>query len=100
MKNAELARKIKELRGRKGFSQDELAETAQLNLRTIQRIESGETGPRGDTLKRLAAALDITPDDLIDWAEEEDKSLVAFLNLSALGFLLFPLLGVVIPLAI
>ncbi|HKG04859.1 MAG TPA: helix-turn-helix domain-containing protein [Pedobacter sp.] len=100
MKNIELAQKIKELRIRKGLSQEKLAEAAQINLRTIQRIEGGETEPRGDTLQRIANALDITPDELIDWTEREDKGLLAFLNLSALSFLAFPLLGIIIPLAI
>lgn len=100
MKNIELAKKIKELRSRKGLSQDELATTSQLNLRTIQRIESGETEPRGDTLKRLAAALQVLPDDLIDWAEEEDPTMLMFLNISALSFIFFPLLGVIIPLVL
>lgn len=100
MKNAELAKKIKELRSRKGLSQDELAITSQLNLRTIQRIESGETEPRGDTLKRLAAALQVTPDELIDWAEEEDKTMLILLNMSALSFIVFPILGVIIPLVL
>jgi transcriptional regulator with XRE-family HTH domain len=75
MKNIDLAKKIKELRVRKGFSQDELAETAQINLRTVQRIESGETEPRGDTLQRLAAALNVTSDELIDW---ENRRIAAF----------------------
>ena len=69
MKNFDLAKKIKELRSRKGYSQDDLAEYSQLSLRTIQRIENGETEPRGDTLKRLAKALNVTPDEMIDWAE-------------------------------
>lgn len=85
------------MRTRKGFSQDELAETAKINLRTVQRIESGETEPRGDTLRRLALALNVTPDDLIDWAEEEDANFLMFVNLSALSFIVFPLLGVIIP---
>lgn len=97
MKNTELAKKIKELRTRKGFSQDELSIAAQLNLRTIQRIESGETEPRGDTLKRLATALQVTPDELIDWTEEEDTTMLMSLNISALSFIFFPLLGVIIP---
>ncbi|MNJ97147.1 transcriptional repressor DicA [compost metagenome] len=97
MKNTELAKKIKELRTRKGFSQDELSVAAQLNLRTIQRIESGETEPRGDTLKRLAAALQVTPNELIDWTEEEDTTVLMFLNISALSFIVFPLLGVIVP---
>lgn len=98
MKNAELAKKIKELRSKKGLSQDELAIASQLNLRTIQRIESGETEPRGDTLKRLANSLDVAPDELIDWAEEEDTTVLMLLNISALSFIVFPLLGIIIPL--
>ena len=100
MKNIDLAKKIKELRTRKGFSQDELAETAQINLRTVQRIEGGETEPRGDTLKRLANALTVTPDELIDWAEQEDKGVLIMLNLSALSFIAFPILGIIVPLAL
>lgn len=98
MKNTELTKKIKELRNKKAFSQDELAEASQLNLRTIQRIESGETEPRGHTLQKIAAALGVTPDELIDWTEETDKTYLLTLNLSALSFLAFPLLGVIIPL--
>lgn len=100
MKNTELAKKIKELRTRKGLSQDELATASQLNLRTIQRIESAETEPRGDTLKRLATALNVIPDELIDWAEEEDTTMLMLLNLSALSFIAFPILGVIIPLVL
>jgi transcriptional regulator with XRE-family HTH domain len=100
MKNIELAKRIKEQRLRKGFSQDELAEKAQINLRTVQRIENGETEPRGDTLQRLASALGLTPDELIDWAEQEDQGYLVLLNLSALSFLVFPLLGSILPLAL
>lgn len=98
--NNDLARKIKELRISKGFSQDELAQLSQLSLRTIQRIENGETESRGDTLKRLASALGVTPNELIEWNEHEDNSYLAILNLSALSFIAFPLLGIIIPLAL
>lgn len=100
MKNFELAKKIKELRSRNGYSQDVLAEHSQLSLRTIQRIENGETEPRGDTLKRLAKALNVTSDDMINWAEHEDNGYLGFLNLSALSFIVFPLLGIIIPWAL
>jgi transcriptional regulator with XRE-family HTH domain len=100
MKNSELAQKIKDLRNRKGFSQEQLADAAQINLRTVQRIEAGETEPRGDTLKRIANALNITPDELIDWTEQEDRGFLTCLNLSALSFFAFPLLGVIVPLAL
>jgi len=100
MKNRQMAQKIKELRNRKGFSQEQLAETAKINLRTVQRIEGGETEPRGDTLKRIAHALNVAPDELIDWIEQEDKLFLVFLNISALCFIAFPLLGIIVPLAI
>ena len=57
MNNLNLALRVKELRNRKGFSQETLAEESSLSLRTIQRIENNESIPRGDTLKRLANAL-------------------------------------------
>jgi len=100
MKNIDLAKKIKELRSRKGMSQEELAEKSQLSLRTIQRIEGGETEARGDTLQRLSKALNVTPDELTDWTESEDRGFLAVLNLSALSFIAFPILGIVVPLAL
>lgn len=100
MKNKELAQKIKTLRNRKGFSQEELSEKTGLSLRTIQRIENGETEPRGDSLKRLAYSLDVSPDEISDWVVKEDTGFLMSLNLSALSFIIFPLLGILIPLII
>ena len=93
----ELPKKIKELRTKKGFSQEELSEESGISLRTVQRIENGETEPRGDTLRRLANVLGASPDELIDWTIQENRGYLVFLNLSALGFILFPLLGILIP---
>lgn len=98
MKNLILAKRVKELRNRRGLSQELLAENSGLGIRTIQRIENGETEPRGDTLRRLALALDASPDEIIDWIITEDKGFLTALNLSSLGFILFPLLGILIPL--
>lgn len=100
MKKTELARKIKELRNRKGFSQEELSEKSGLSLRTIQRIENGETEPRGDSLKRLASAFNVSPDDITDWQILEDNSIVNLMSLTQLSFLAFPILGVLVPLVI
>lgn len=96
----ELATRVKDLRIRKGFSQEELADKTGLSLRTIQRIENGETEPRGDSLKRLAEAFGVTPDDLVDWTIQEDNGFLLSLNLSSLSFLAFPLLGILVPLVI
>ena len=59
-----IAKRIKELRISKGYSQEELARQTELNIRTIQRIENGETEPRGDTLIRLANVFGILPEEL------------------------------------
>jgi transcriptional regulator with XRE-family HTH domain len=98
MNNLNLAQRVKELRNRKGLSQEVLAEESGLSLRTIQRIENNETEPRGDTLKRLAIALDSSPDEIVDWKIQEDHNYLTLMSLSALGFLFFPLLGIIIPL--
>jgi len=97
MKNAQLSVRIKELRNKKGMSQEILAEESGLSLRTIQRIEKGESNPTGDSLKRLSNALNVNPDELIDWTIKEDKKYLIFLNLSALTFLFFPMLGILVP---
>lgn len=92
-----LAIRVKELRNQRGMSQEFLAEESGLSLRTIQRIEKGESNPTGESLKRLANALNVSPDELIDWSIKEDKKFLTYLNLSALTFLFFPLLGILIP---
>ncbi|MCK5470638.1 MAG: DUF4870 domain-containing protein [Cyclobacteriaceae bacterium] len=79
------------------MSQEILAEESGLSLRTVQRIENGESNPTGDTLKRLSNALQVNPDELIDWTIKEDKEYLIFLNLSALSFIFFPLLGILVP---
>ena len=97
MNKNSLGLRIKELRKQKGMSQEFLADESGLSLRTIQRIENGETNPTGESLKRLSNALNVNPDELIDWSIKEDKRYLTFLNLSALTFLFFPLLGILIP---
>lgn len=97
MKNKVLAERVKKLRGRKGYSQELLAEESGVSLRTIQRIENGETEPTGETLKRIANALNINPEELIDWTITENKAYLKALNLSALTFLVFPILGILVP---
>ncbi|PHR95237.1 MAG: hypothetical protein COA80_11045 [Leeuwenhoekiella sp.] len=54
-----IAKKIVDTRKSKGLTQEELAEKANLNLRTIQRIENSENEPRGKTLKLICEVLEI-----------------------------------------
>jgi transcriptional regulator with XRE-family HTH domain len=100
MGTTDLSDRVKVLRSRKGLSQEQLAEKSGLSLRTVQRIENDETVPRGDTLTRLAVALQVSPEELIDWQILEDKNVLLLLNLSQLSFLAFPLLGIILPLVI
>ncbi|WP_276167822.1 helix-turn-helix domain-containing protein [Zobellia alginiliquefaciens] len=98
MKDESLATRVKEMRSQQGMTQEELAEKSGLSLRTVQRIENNETEPRGDSLKRLAIALNTTPDDIIDWKIQEDKGYLILMTVSAVGFLFFPILGIILPL--
>lgn len=100
MEDSGMAKRIKDLRSRVGFSQEQLAEKSGLSMRTVQRIENGNTLPRGDTLRRIAMAMQVSPDEIIDWQVQEDKNVLTMLNLSQLGFMAFPILGIIIPLAI
>jgi len=100
MAQNKFGKRVVEERIKRGMSQEDLASESLLSLRTIQRIESGQTSPRGDTLKRLATALKVSVEELIDWDLPEDTNLVVLLNLVQLSFLAFPLLGVLIPLII
>jgi transcriptional regulator with XRE-family HTH domain len=58
MEQPELGKKIAELRKAKGLTQEELVETCNLSVRTLQRIESGEVAPRSYTIKVIFSALD------------------------------------------
>ena len=66
MANTELSKRIKELRLKRGMSQDQLADISGLSLRTVQRVESGQNIPRGDTLSRLASALQVTIEEIVE----------------------------------
>ncbi|WP_461629811.1 helix-turn-helix domain-containing protein [Labilibaculum euxinus] len=55
----EIGKRIKERRLKKGLTQDDLAEQAKVNLRTIQRIENNEATPRRKTLDLIFEVLDI-----------------------------------------
>lgn len=92
---------IKELRLKKGMTQEDLAAKTDTTVRTIQRIENGEVDPRAYTLQNIAAALEIDFDILnnIDKPtsqEESDDSRIwlPLLHLSGLFILLLPPLAI------
>jgi transcriptional regulator with XRE-family HTH domain len=65
------AQRLRELRKQKNLSQTELGQLAELHYTHIGRFERGTSRPSGDTLKRLADALGVTSDYLLDGAADE-----------------------------
>lgn len=94
----ELGEKIKELRKKKGFSQEELAEYAKVNLRTIQRIEKNESEPRGKTLNLICEVLKINIEDILDYGKLNDSKFLFFFHLSVISFLVIPIGNIILPL--
>ncbi len=64
MERENLAKRLKELRALRGMSQEYLAEESRVGLRTIQRIENSESSPTGETIKRIANALEVELSEL------------------------------------
>ena len=49
-----------------GMTQEQLAKASGVHRVTIARIETGEVSPKAETLKRLADALGVLVDDLME----------------------------------
>ncbi|WP_267406722.1 MULTISPECIES: helix-turn-helix domain-containing protein [unclassified Chryseobacterium] len=110
--------KLKEIRELKNLTQEELAESSGISVRTIQRIEAG-TIPKGYTLRTLSQTLGIEENILQNIPEEaiaipeqptekqfiEEKaeevlinySFIKIINLSSIPFILFPPLNILLP---
>ncbi|WP_192579312.1 helix-turn-helix domain-containing protein [Dyadobacter aurulentus] len=106
MSKLPISEQIRTLRKSKGLSQEVLAENAGINLRTLQRIETGNVEPRGETLRMLAQALEVSIEALTSTgvdntiAIDEDPGFLKLMNLSALTLWFIPLGNVFIPLAL
>ncbi|WP_037348986.1 serine hydrolase [Sediminibacter sp. Hel_I_10] len=95
MTDQSLAERLKYQRKSKGLSQEELALKTNVTVRTIQRIEKSETNPHLNTIKLLAAALDVEVSDLLPLCNPKEENIKKkwLLLLHAI-----PLLGIFIPL--
>ncbi len=56
----------------KGLTQKELSERSHISMRSIQRIENGELVPRSHTLKTLAKILELSFEDFMKSAREQE----------------------------
>ncbi|WP_298498459.1 helix-turn-helix domain-containing protein [uncultured Algibacter sp.] len=95
-----IGNKIKEVRNKKGMSQEDLAENAKVSLRTIQRIENNENEPRGKTLHLICEALELNAEDILDYGKQNNKNYLIYLHLSVLSFFIIPLGNIILPLII
>ena len=61
-----ISKTLRKLREQKGLTQEKLARLADVSNNTVIKIEASKNeNPTLDTLKKLAKALDISVDDLI-----------------------------------
>jgi transcriptional regulator with XRE-family HTH domain len=65
------AERLRELRRQKDLSQSDLGERVSLHFTHISRYERGLSRPTADTLKRLADALGVSGDYLLEGATDE-----------------------------
>ena len=62
-----LAKRIKELRNKRGLSQEKLARLANISYNTIVKIESGQSKhPTIQTMAGIARALNVSLDKLVN----------------------------------
>lgn len=62
--------RLRELRLKRGYTQEELAALLNLGQRQIPRYENGETDPSADIVARMARALGVTADYLLGLTHE------------------------------
>lgn len=62
-----LGKRIKELRLKKGMSQEQLAEMLDIAVRNVSKIECGTNFIRADKIPKLSLALDVTPKELFNF---------------------------------
>lgn len=95
MKQPELGQRILELRKSKGFTQEELVEKCNINVRTIQRIEAGEVSPRNFTIRTILEALGVDTESFFKSELHEEEKIkfspndINALRLSWIGALIF-----------
>ena len=105
MKQPLLGKKITELRKQKGLTQEELVKRCNVTVRTIQRIESGETTPRIYTIKTILNALGLDYEKVFEREYNEGKfdkilrffpsNLKEVLNISFIAGIVYFVLGFV-----
>ena len=66
--------RIKELRLKKGFTQEKLAEIIDVGERNLSKIECGEIFVKSSTVTKLLSALEVEPQELFDFSTLKQKN--------------------------
>lgn len=69
--------RLRNLREARGMTQDDLAEKAELNRVTIAKYETGKIEPKSQSLRKLAAALDVSTDYIISGHDDQDDVMLS-----------------------
>jgi transcriptional regulator with XRE-family HTH domain len=64
---------VRDLRLQRRLTQEQLANDAEVSVRTIQRVEAGSVTPSWDTLEALARVLDVSPEKLMTTYEMSEE---------------------------
>ncbi|MCA9697565.1 MAG: helix-turn-helix transcriptional regulator [Myxococcales bacterium] len=82
MTKKEFSARVRELRDRRGMTQEQLAEASGLSADTIRRLEKALFNPSLETMNKLAKGLGITVFDLMaDRLDESDDLAAMFRSL-------------------
>lgn len=70
MSVATIGQRIQAARKRAVWGQAELARAAGISVNTLWQIENGRRQPRPATIRKIAAALQIAPSDLLEQSDQ------------------------------
>ena len=74
------AARLRELRRRRGWTQEELADQTGLSADTIRRLERGKNNPSLDTITKIANGLQLTVAAVINDRFDEVDELAVFIR--------------------
>ena len=71
-----LGKRIKELRNKRGFTQEFLAEKIGVGQRNLSKIECGNNFVTADTLQKIINAFEISAKELFDFEHNQSKEVL------------------------
>ena len=73
-KNIEVGKRITETRKCRGYTREKLSELAEVSVQFLSEIEKGRKTMTVTTLRKVAAALNVTTDYIVNGAEPFDEN--------------------------